>query len=67
MSRYTIIYKYDNRARQLKFKITRRLKIKRKLENVKLSHYGIWANLKYKSREDLSHILGAFLIKQLFH
>ena len=58
------MYKYGKRTRQLKYKIMRQLKfkimrplkIKRELKNGNLSHYGIWAN-----------ILGALLIKQLFH
>ena len=46
MSQYTIIYKYGKGTRQLEFKITRQLKIKRELKNGKLSHNGIWANIK---------------------
>ena len=39
--KYTIIYKYGKRTRQLKRKITRQHRIKRELKNGKLSHYGI--------------------------
>jgi len=46
MSQNTIIYKYGKGMRQLKFKITRQLKVKRDLKNGKLSHYGISANIK---------------------
>ena len=41
-----MIYKYGKCTRQIKFKITREVKIKRELKNGKLSHYGIWANIK---------------------
>ena len=41
MSQYTIIYKHVKHTRQLKFKITRQLKIKRDLKNGKHSHSDI--------------------------
>ena len=69
MSQYTIIYKYGKRTRQLK--------IKRELKNFPSRRNGgrrkslRTAELNEKevieSREDLPNILGAFLIKQLFH
>ena len=68
MSQYTIISKYGKRTRQLK--ITRELKIFPQetmvaVENrfaPELNEKGVIELL-----EDLSNILGAFLIKQLFY
>ena len=68
MSQYTIIYKYGKHTRQLKFK--------RKLKNLPHETMAAGENRftpelngkkAIKLLEDLSNILGAFLIKQLFH
>ena len=61
---YTIIYKSGKRTRQLKFK--RELKQQWRTEK---NHFAPELNEKevIEPLEDLSNILGAFLINQLFH